>query len=50
MSFSSPVATAEFFKFAGVLSQHFHSIIFLDLKQLNWNAITSTGFARTDAF
>ena len=24
--------------------QHFHSIIFQDLKQLNWNAITSTSF------
>ena len=30
--------------------QHFHSIIFQDLKQLNWNAITSTSFVRTDAF
>ena len=24
--------------------QHFHSIIFQDLKQLNWNSITSTSF------
>ena len=30
--------------------QHFHSIIFQDLKQLNWNSITSTGFVRSDAF
>ena len=29
--------------------QHFHSIIFQDLKQLNWNAITSTSFVRSDA-
>ena len=26
--------------------QHFHSIIFQDLKQLNWNSITSTSFFR----
>ena len=30
--------------------QHFHSIIFQDLKQLNWNSITSTSFACSDAF
>ena len=30
--------------------QHFHSIIFQDLKQLNWNAITSSSFVRSDAF
>ena len=30
--------------------QHFHSIIFQDLKQLNWNAITSTSFVCSDAF
>ena len=29
--------------------QHFHSIIFQDLKQLNWNSITSTSFVRSDA-
>ena len=32
LTFSSPVATAEFFRFAGILVQHFHSIIFQDLK------------------
>ena len=26
--------------------QHFHSIIFQDLKQLNWNSITSTSFVQ----
>ena len=31
-------------------AQHFHSIIFQDLKQLNWNSITSTSFVRSDAF
>ena len=30
--------------------QHFHSIIFQDLKLLNWNSITSTSFVRSDAF
>ena len=30
--------------------QHFHSIIFQDLKQFNWNAITPTSFVRSDAF
>ena len=30
--------------------QHFHSIIFQDLKQLNGNFITSTSFVRSDAF
>ena len=30
--------------------QHFHSIIFQDLKQLNWNFVTSTSFVRSDAF
>ena len=30
--------------------QHFHGIIFQDLKSPNWNAITSTSFVRSDAF
>ena len=30
--------------------QHFHSIIFQDLKQLNWNSIASTSFVHSDAF
>ena len=29
--------------------QHSHSIIFQDLKELNWNSITSTSFVRSDA-
>ena len=29
--------------------QHFHSIIFQDLKFLNWYSITSTSFAHSDA-
>ena len=46
LTFSSPVATAEFSKIAGILSAYFHSIIFQDLKELNWNSITSTSFVR----
>jgi len=30
--------------------QHFHSIIFQDLKLLHWNSITSTSFVHSDAF
>ena len=30
--------------------QHFHSIIFQDLKELNWSSITSTSFVHSDAF
>ena len=40
------MATAEFSKIAGILSAYFHSIIFQDLKELNWNSITSTSFVR----
>ena len=29
--------------------QHFHSILFQDLKLLNWNSITSTSFVHSDA-
>ena len=29
--------------------QHFHSIIFEDLKKLSWNSITSTSFVHSDA-
>ena len=29
--------------------QHFHSIIFQDLKQINWKSITSTSFVHSDA-
>ena len=30
--------------------QHFHRIIFQDLKQINWDSITSTNFVHSDAF
>ena len=29
--------------------QHFHNIIFQDLKYLNWNSITSSSFVHSDA-
>jgi len=38
--------------FANLLAywvQHFHSIIFQDLKELNWNSITSVSFVGSDA-
>ena len=62
LTFSSPVATAEFSKFAGILSaalsQH-HLPGFeivrhdwateLNWTELNWNSITSTRFVHSDA-
>ena len=33
----------------GYWVQHFHSIIFQNLKLLSWNSITSTSFVRSDA-
>ena len=30
--------------------QHFHSILLQDLKELNWNSITSTSFVHSDTF
>ena len=42
--------TAEFSKFAGILSAALSQHHLLGLKELNWNSITSTSFVRTDAF
>ena len=50
LTFSSPVASAEFSKFSGIGSAAFHNNIFKDLKYLNWNSITSIGFVHSDAF
>ena len=47
--FSSPVATAEFSNFAGILSAALSNMIFQDLEYLNWNSITSTSFVHSDA-
>ena len=30
--------------------QHFHGIVFQNLKELNWNSITSTSFVHSDVF
>ena len=40
MTFSSPVATAEFSKFAGVLSAAFsqHHLLGIEIAQLEWNS------------
>ena len=50
LNFSSPVAIAEFSKFAGILSAAVSQHHLQDLKQLNWNSITSTSFVHSDDF
>jgi len=47
LTFSSPVATAEISKFAGILSAALSQ--YQDLKKLNWNCTTSTSFVHSDA-
>ena len=42
------MATAEFSKFAGILSAALSQHHLLDLKELNWNSITSTSFVHSD--
>ena len=51
LTFSSPVATAEFSKFVGILSAALSQHHSLDLKFRTWsrNSITSTSFICTDA-
>ena len=50
LTFSSPVATAEFSKFAGILSAVLsqHHLLGFEIAQLN--SLTSTGFAHSDGF
>ena len=50
MTFSSPVATAEFYKFADILSAALsqHYLPGSEIAQLNF--ITSTSFDHSDAF
>ena len=50
LTFSSPMVTVSLPNLLAYWVQHFHSIIFQDLKQLSWNSITSTSFVRSDAF
>ena len=50
LTFSSPVATAEFSKFAGMLSAALSQHHLLGFERLNWNSITFTSFVRSDAF
>ena len=53
-NFSSPVTTAEFSKFADILSAAFsqHHLLGFEIAQLefqlNWNSITCTSFVRSD--
>ena len=49
LNFSSAVATAEFSKFAGILSAALNSIIFHDFKKLSWDPITSISFVGSNA-
>ena len=49
LTFSSSVATAEFSKFAGILSAALSQHHLWDLKWLNWNSITSTSFVCSEA-
>jgi len=45
------VVTAEFSKFAGILSAALpqHHLLGFEIAQLNWNSITSNGFVHSDA-
>ena len=47
--FSSPVATADFSKFAGILSAGLSQHYLLGLTKLSWNSTTSSNFAHNDA-
>ena len=49
LTFSSPVATAKFSKFAGILSAALSLHHLLEFEELNWNSITSTSFVHSDA-
>ena len=49
LTFSSPVAAAEFSIFSGILSAALSQHHLLVLKYLNWDSITSTSFVRSDA-
>ena len=48
LTFSSPVATAEFSKFSGILSAALSQHQLQDLKERHWDSITSTSFAHSD--
>ena len=48
LTFSNPVATPEFFRFAGIWSAAISQHHLLGLKELNWNFITSISFVRSD--
>ena len=49
MTFSSPVATAEFSKFAGILRAALSSHHLLGFKIAQLNSITSASFVHRDA-
>ena len=47
--FPVPWPLLSFPNFLAYCVQHFHRIIFQDLKKLNWNSITFTSFVHSDA-
>ena len=49
LTFFGPVATAKFFKFAGILSVALSKHHLLGFEITHWNPITSTSFVRSDA-
>ena len=49
LTFSSPVAAAEFSKFAGILSAALSQHHLSGFEITHWNSITSTSFVRSDA-
>ena len=49
MIFSNPVATAEFSKFAGILSTALSQHHLLGFEIASWNSITSISFVHSDA-
>ena len=50
LTFSSPVATAEFSKFADILSAGLSQHHLSGFEITQWNSITSTSFVHSDAF
>ena len=49
LTFSSPVATDKFSKFAGILSAALSGHHLLGFEIVSWNSIASTSFVHSDA-
>ena len=50
LTYSSPVATGEFSKFAGILSAALSQHHLLGFEMLNWDSIASSSFVHSDAW